>query len=128
MNIFIITGFAVVAAAVAVLLGQYRPEYGLLVGLLGGVLILGFVLVRSVPVLSYLSELLSNSGASVYAPVVIKSLGICYVAQLACDYCKDAGQTALASNVELAGKAAVLIITLPMLQNLVQIALTLITG
>ena len=47
--------------------------------------------------------------------VLLKALGICYITQLAADTCKDAGQQAIATKVELAGKVAVLAIAMPML-------------
>ena len=41
-----------------------------------------------------------------YLTILFKSLGICYIVQLASDYCKDCGENALASQVTLAGKLA----------------------
>ena len=49
-----------------------------------------------------------------YAVILFKALGICWLAQFAADSCRDAGESALASKVELAGKTAVLLTTLPL--------------
>lgn len=58
---------------------------------------------------------------------VIKSVGICILAQIACDSCSDFGQTALAGKIELAGKLTILIISLPLLDTLISIIQGLIT-
>ena len=58
--------------------------------------------------------------------VIIKSLGICYITQLAADTCKDAGEGAMAGRIELSGRVAVLILALPMFTALLQIAVGLI--
>ena len=63
---------------------------------------------------------------SEYFTIVLKSLGICYVTQLASDTCRDSGYSAIASKVELAGKVSIVVIALPLFTNLVDIALGLI--
>ena len=37
--------------------------------------------------------------------ILFKTLGICFLAQFAADSCRDAGESALASKVELAGRS-----------------------
>ena len=49
-----------------------------------------------------------------YLTVIFKCLGICFVTQLGCDVCRDCGENALASQLELAGRAAVLIAAVPL--------------
>ena len=61
-----------------------------------------------------------------YTMVIIKALGICYVTQLASDTCQDAGERAMAGKIELAGRVAVLLLSLPMFSSILQIALELI--
>ncbi|MEG0397104.1 MAG: SpoIIIAC/SpoIIIAD family protein, partial [Oscillospiraceae bacterium] len=61
-----------------------------------------------------------------YTKAIIKTLGVCYVTQLASDSCKDAGQSAIASKVELSGKVFIVIISLPLFEDLIDIAFSLI--
>lgn len=64
---------------------------------------------------SALTELFDQTGMDgEYLKIIFKSLGICYVTQLGCDCCKDSGENAVASQLELAGKAAMLIVSLPL--------------
>ncbi len=62
-----------------------------------------------------LNELFDSAGIDEeYLKIIFKSLGICYVTQIGCDVCRDCGENALASQLELAGKAALLIVSLPL--------------
>ncbi len=49
-----------------------------------------------------------------------KSLGICHLTQIASETCKDCGFNSIASKVELAGKIAIVLLTLPMLESLIK--------
>ena len=51
--------------------------------------------------------------------LLLKSLGMCYITQFSCDCCKDAGETALAGRIELAGKIAIIFMCLPLFKNIV---------
>ena len=61
-----------------------------------------------------------------YLKILFKGLGICYVTQLACDFCKDCGENSLAGQAELAGKISLLIISLPLFNALIEIIKTLL--
>jgi stage III sporulation protein AD len=126
MDIFAIAGLAVTAAVLSVLLRQYRPEFSVLVGLGAGVIILLFVIVKAQPAFQELTSLFDRARvSSSYAGILLKALGICFVTQLACDACNDAGETAISSKIELAGKFAVLLVALPLFEQIAKLAIGL---
>ncbi len=61
-----------------------------------------------------------------YIKIVFKSLGVIYLSQFAADYCKDCGENAIASQVILAGKVSVLVISLPLFKAFTEIIKSLI--
>ena len=61
-----------------------------------------------------------------YIKVIFKSLGVTYLTQFAADYCKDCGENAIASQVLLAGRISVLVISLPLFKAFVEIVKSLI--
>lgn len=126
MELLSIIGLAVVSTVFCILLKQYKPEYALMVSLVCSVLIFVSIVVSLKPVLTTMNEMLQRTSAGYYGKTLLKALGICYLVQLASDSCKDAGQTAIAGRVELAGKAAIVLLSLPLFQNLAEIALGLI--
>ena len=120
---------AVVAALLALVLRQHRPEQALLLGLAAGAVMLLWMLLRADDVFRTVRDLLSNSGLSgEYVEILFKGLGICVITQLASDTCRDAGESALASKAELAGRLSLFAVGLPLFQKVVSIALSLIGG
>lgn len=52
---------------------------------------------------------------------VVKSLGLALVGKLGADLCRDAGQSAAASAIELASTCCILGVALPLLQELAEV-------
>ncbi len=129
MDIVGIAGIAICAAAIAAMLRRYHQEYAVFVSIAAGVVIL-FVIFSSVsPAVRQVSTLLSAAGlTSDYAAILLKTLGICFLAQFAADACRDAGESALASNVELAGKITIVVLALPLFEKIAQTAVKLAGG
>lgn len=127
MDIFSMVGVAVISAVLCVLLREAKPEYAMLISLACGILIFLAALIALAPVFETLKAIMSKAGInSEYIKAIIKTLGICYVTQLAYDVCTDAGQTAIAGKIELAGKVFVVLISLPMFEDLIDTAFSLI--
>ena len=61
-----------------------------------------------------------------YLRIIFKCLGVTYITQFASDYCKDCGENAIASQVLLAGKISVLVISLPVFKAFAEIIKSLI--
>lgn len=129
MNIGGIAGIALIGAILSLVLRQYRPEFALPVSILTGVFIFLSVISGISPVLKLIEEIADEFGTElVYLGVLIKALAICYITQIASDSCKDAGETAIGGKVEIAGKTAILIISVPMFEELIGVVSKLIGG
>jgi stage III sporulation protein AD len=73
------------------------------------------------------SEIFSETGLDgEYLKIIFKSLGICYVTQLGCDCCKDCGENAIASQLELVGKAMLLATAMPLFRAAVELVKSLL--
>lgn len=129
MNLFAIIGLALVSTAICILIKQYKPEYAMLVSLACGLVLFAMVIVSLVPAFEAMARLMEKAHINnEYTKAIIKTLGVCYVTQLASDSCHDAAQTAIASKVELCGKVFIVIISLPLFENLVDIAFKLLNA
>ena len=128
MSLGAVIGFSLCAAALCVLLRQYRPEIALVISILCGMGVLLWLLEQLAPVLEQLQQLsnLALGSAGEAAQVLLKALGICLITQVACDTCRDIGETAIAARLETAGKAAMLLLSMPVFSELLQQALRLI--
>lgn len=127
MNIVGIAGIAICAAIIAVMLRRYNQEYAVIISVAAGVVILIEILVNIEPAVRQINTLLSSAGLTAdYAVILFKTLGICFLAQFAADSCRDAGESALASKVELAGKIAIVVLALPLFEKIAKTATGLI--
>lgn len=125
MDIMAIVGVGLVGAVLSIVLKQYKPEFSIYISLISGMIILFALLAVLKPAVTTLQELLNTVQINeMYGEVLLKSLGICYITQLSVDSCKDAGESAIASKLELAGKAAIVITALPLFKSLA----TTVTG
>lgn len=116
-----LAALAVVIALLAVVVRQYKAEYGMAVGVAGGILLLLLVIAQMSGLFDSLSDMIDRVGIrQEWLTLLLKALGICYLTQFASDCCRDAGETALASKAELAGRVAVVLLALPMLAQLLE--------
>lgn len=127
MEIYSVIALGLVATAICILLKQYQPEYALFVSIICGVIIFGVVIDNLLPTFSLMADLMVKAQIkSSYVEAIVKTLGVCYITQLVTDSCKDAGQNAIASKVELASKVYIVLLALPLFEDLITITFSLI--
>lgn len=116
MEMMRVVGLGLVAAALIVVVRQQRPEMGLMLSLVAGLLIFGLVLGRISDMLDIFQTLASKAEVNLlYLGLVIKILGITYLAEFGIQICRDAGENAIASKIEFAGKVFILVLAMPLL-------------
>lgn len=117
-----VVGLGVLAAVTATLLRRYHPELSLLVGVGASVLLLGFVLSSLSSLTDTFFAIAQQAGIeSSLLRTVGKIIGVAYIGQLAAALCRDAGESAIATNLELCTKLIVLTMSMPILSTLFSI-------
>lgn len=123
-EVFKVLSLILVVCILAVTLKSYKGEYALLLSLAAVVVILVFILKSVYPAINRLREGFEAGGVpSECFSVVLKSLGIAYLTGFVADICRDYGHTSLASKAELAGKCAILVLCLPLMNSVLDTAL-----
>ena len=127
MNITAIVGAGLTAAAAAALLRRFGGEFGLFVSLAASIMIILAVVSSISPLIELVDELSEETGTgSEYIMILMKALAVCIVTRLASECCRDSGEGAIAAKVEFAGKAAVLLIAVPLFRTILDIVRSLI--
>ncbi len=126
-NLISVIAMCIIATVLCKLFEKYGREYSLFIAIaVSSIVIIGSS-VYIAPILETLNTLFARTGMkSEYLTILFKALGISYLAQFAYDVCKDSGESALASQIELAGKIALLAIALPLFKNITDIVVNLI--
>ena len=121
MEIFGISACVICAVLFAAVVKKSNREYALLMTILTAILILLAVFQQVAPFLEEIEAIAqSESFDSGYLLVLLKAVGITLVGQTTSSLCKDAGESTLAFAVELASKAALLLVSLPVLLKIIE--------
>lgn len=118
---------AVIGAVLGLVLKKNSPEISLLLAVAVSCAVLGLAAVLLEDVLGFittLTKLTEIPSASISA--VMKAVGIGIVSRLASDVCKDSGQNAAASSVELAGTASALFVAMPLMETVLEMIKSLL--
>lgn len=127
MNIFSVIAIGIIIAVMCIILKQHQPEYALLLSLAGGIFII-FTLVPQIEAITfYIEDLMEKTVIPAeYSGIIFKTLGICFATEIAAGTCKDAGESATASKIEMAGKLAVLVVSLPLFGQVLDVVYRLL--
>lgn len=121
MGITQIVGIGIVAAVLAVTVRQERPEFGMLIGIGGSLLIFFAILPQFTAVVEVFNELAAKTTADAgYINIILKIVGIAYIAEFGAQLCADAGENAIASKIELSGKVLVMLMSAPIVLGLMR--------
>ena len=122
-EIFQVASAAVIIVIMSLTLKGSKREYAVVLSVIGAVLLLMWGLERIEPLTNKITELADKGGIdNEYSEILLKSIGISMATRLALDVCFDAGETAIASKVDFCGRIALLIISLPLFDKLLDIA------
>lgn len=127
MNVVAVCGFGILAAVLCVIVRRINPESALGISVCAGVLIMIAAVGMLLPSIDAMNELSEKAGLDAeIVKVLFKALAVCYITTLSADCARDAGETALGTKLEFAGRAAVTVISLPVFMNLAQLVTELL--
>ena len=121
MEIIKIIGIAFISVFIIMILKQYKGEYAIYVSIIAGIMILLF----SVSKLSLIIDLLKSLSNKIdintgFLTILLKITGIAYLSEFATNVCMDAGETAIASKIELAGRILIIAMSIPIISTLLE--------
>lgn len=106
----------------ALLVKERGNGFATLISMAGCVLLFFFGISRLQVILQAIERLKTYLGGNAqYVGILLKILGITYLAEFASDLCKDAGFAAVGDQVELAGKLTIMAVSIPILLALVEV-------
>ena len=125
MSIWGICGAAIICLVFVVSFGKMNPKIAISVSI--GLCIMLFVasIDNIIPIVDYIKSLSQLSGNSVkHLTVLIKCTGIGCVCSFTSELCRNSGESAIASAVEFFGKTEIIILCLPTIKALLELATT----
>lgn len=112
---------AVSGMTFALFVGGMRREIGIWISLVSGILIFFFGIRKFEGMIDLFQTLTETTGINGnYIKVILKMMGIAYVSEFTASICRDAGQNAIAGQVDFFGKVSLIMVSLPVLQSLLE--------
>ena len=109
----------VAGALLAVQFKSGKAEYGIYISIALSLLIFFGILGHLEAIISMVQTIGAYiSMDTVYIGTLLKMLGITYIAEFSSNICKDAGYQTIAGQIEIFGKLAVLVLSLPIIMAL----------
>lgn len=128
MEIAQIVGFGLIATVLVVVLRQEKPELALLLSIGAGILLFFMVLAKIGAVVNVLRDLSVRANVNLlYLGIILKIVGIAYIADFGAQLCRDAGENALASKIEFAAKILILVLAIPIVMAVLDTLMSILS-
>ena len=113
---------ALIGVTAITVVRKWNSDFLPLIRLTISILISATVISLASPIVSYLQNLTEASGIASYAEFLFKALGVAILTQCCAELCRESGESGAASGVELAGRVEILLISLPLINELLATA------
>ena len=116
MSVLTIGILGIAGALLAVELKGLKGEYGIYLVAAVGLVIFFYGITKLKTVIETIRQVQSYIRLNrMYLEVLLKMIGITYIAEFSSGICKDAGYGSLGSQIEIFGKLSVLAVSMPIL-------------
>ena len=121
MDIIKIIGIGLIALILIIILKQYKPEFVIYVSLIAGALILTLTFSKIFGIIELINSLSSKVSINQeFIKLLIKITGIAILTEFAVSICKDTGETAIASKIDMGGKVIMVSMSVPIIAGLLE--------
>ena len=122
MEVLKIAALALCAVILIIVVKNFKPELGVLTAIACSVLMLYFLIDSIKYAFAYIADLYAGlETGKAYFPIIIKVLAIAYITEFTSQLCKDAGEGAIASKVELGGKIIIFCVAIPVFTSILSL-------
>ena len=119
MSVMQVGIIGVVGAVLAVQLKGTKEEYAVYISVAAGILLLSFIAGRLEVFVQAVEQAASYVNIdSGYLSIMMRMIGITYIAEFSSGICRDAGYQTLAGQIEIFGKLTILVLGMPVLTAL----------
>ncbi len=127
MEITQIVVIGIVSAILAIVIKKQSPEMGVAISIAASILIFFLLLPKLEAVFTVIKSISESLDANIrYISIIFKIIGIAYITEFGSQVCIDAGETSIASKIDLAGKILIMSISAPILLSVIDLIVHII--
>lgn len=127
MEIIKIVGIGLISLVIIMLLKQYKPEFAIYASILAGIIILALVMDKLTGIINLINSIASKASVNTkFIALLMKITGIAFLSEFAVSICKDSGETAIASKIELGSKIVIISMSIPIITSLLELIIKIL--
>lgn len=127
MDVIKIIGIGIISLILIIITKQYKPEFAIYISLIAGILILTLIIDKLTNIVQLLQSISSKvSINNNFLGILLKITGIAFLTEFAVSICKDSGESAIASKIEIGSKIIIISISIPIISNLLEIVIDIL--
>lgn len=116
MDILRIAVLGIAGVLLALLLQKEKSEYSMFISMAVCICIFIYIIGKVETVINFAKKMQTFVAVDqTYITLILKMVGITYVAEFAMNICKDAGYAAVGNQIELFAKLSILVLSIPVL-------------
>lgn len=101
-------------------LKNIKSEYSVVIMIVGCVIIFFYSISGIIKVVEILKKIINDTGINEERIIILlKIMGISYIAEFVSDIAKDSGYSALSNQIQIYGKITILVVSVPILESLI---------
>lgn len=117
IDIIKVVGVGFISLIVIVILKEYKKDFAIYAELVGGAIILIFVMNYLKDIVDFVKGLSVTGISSGFILLLIKITGISILTEFAVSICNDMGESAVANKVDLGGKLIIVSLSIPIITS-----------
>ncbi|MBS5793871.1 MAG: stage III sporulation protein AD [Lachnospirales bacterium] len=126
MDIFKICIIAIISVIVILTIKPQMANMSVLITIVSGVIIFMMIIPTLEEVITSILDIVSMLDIGIEnIGIILKIIGISYICEFSSQICIDAGENAIASKIELAGKMLIMFISIPIITRLLSLITSL---
>ncbi len=119
MDILKICIIAIISVIVILTIKPQMANISIMIGIVSGVIMFIMIIPTLEEVLNSILDIVSMLDIGIeHIGIILKIIGISYICEFSSQICIDAGENAIASKIELAGKVLIMLISIPIITRL----------
>jgi len=126
LDIIQIVGLGIAATIIIIVIKAQKPEIAIQLSLITGIVIFFLIAGKFAAIVDLLGSYFDKADIDImYFTVLLKIVGIAYIAEFGAEICRDAGESSIASKIELAAKVIIMALAVPIITSLLELVISI---
>ncbi len=126
MEILQIVGIGIIAVILIITLKAQKPEIAVQISIVTGIVIFLLIASKLSAVIQLINSFAQKANINTaYISTLLKIIGIAYIVEFGSEVCRDAGESSVATKIELAGKVTIVLLAVPIITSLLDLIINL---